>query len=79
MPWGDCTGPWWAQDGRTPRRGWFGRGWGWGAGPWWTNDPNQPPFDKETEKAYLKNQESWLKQVLENIRNRLHQLDQDEQ
>ncbi len=27
MPWGYCTGPWWAQGGRAPRRGrGFGRG-----------------------------------------------------
>ena len=79
MPWGDCTGPWWAQGGRRPRRGWFGRGWGWGPGPWWADDYTQPPYyDEETEKAYLKSRESWLKQALENIRNRLRQLGEEE-
>ena len=33
MPWGDCTGPWWAR-GRFFRRGFFG-GWGWGRGRGW--------------------------------------------
>ncbi len=75
MPWGDCTGPWWAQGGRGPRRG----PWGWfrglfGGGPWWAQPDS---YSKDDEKAYLKDQESWLKSRLEAIRQRLRDLGEE--
>jgi hypothetical protein len=82
MPWGDCTGPWWAQGG-APRRGpwgWFrglfGRGYGYG--PWWAADNQNPPYPTDVdEKTYLKNEESWLKSRLEAIRQRLRDLGEE--
>ncbi len=80
MPWGDCTGPWWAQDGRGPRRAGYGRGYGyrggwfgrWFGAPWWAQ--NNDYYSEEDEKTYLKSEESWLKSRLEAIRQRLRDL-----
>ena len=33
MPWGDCTGPWWAQEGNTSQPP-AGNGWGRGRRGW---------------------------------------------
>ncbi len=82
MPWGDCTGPWWAQGGRAPRRGrgfgWGRGGYGWGYGPWWADETDYTAYDKETEKNYLKARESWLKRALEAIQQRLRDLGEAE-
>jgi len=80
MPWGDCTGPFWAQNRKGRGNGWRGRGhgFGWRRGPMWDN--GQVPFyDKETEKNFLKTQETWLKQALDNIRARLNSLNKDKE
>jgi len=78
MPWGDCTGPWWAQGNGPRRRGigaWF-RGF-FGRGPWWMGSTDEPTYSREDEKAYLKAEESWLKSRLEAIRSRLRDLGEE--
>lgn len=80
MPWGDCTGPWWAQ-GRDYGYG-RGRGqqaWGFGpranrvpnfAGPWWISESN--------EREFLNNRIKFLEEELEYLRNRMKSLNKDE-